>query len=112
MWGAISFGTQSFVNVSAASLELYARADSPLDSINIGIELGGVILPQLSLSHYLPASYNCSLPAGWAHAPVSVPLKDLLAGSALTSGQPLRFNLKNSYHDGATCYVDDVRLVY
>lgn len=110
LWGAISFGTQQYTNASVAALELYVRADSPLDSINIGIELADYILPQLSLSHYLPSSYNCSLPSGWAHAPVTVPIADLLAGSIVTSGQPLRFNLKNSYKDGATVYVDNVRL--
>ena len=111
MWGAISFGTTHFSAVSAASLELYIRANSPLDSINIGIELGDEILPQLSLSYYLPASYNCSLPSTWATAPVPVPMKDLLAGSVVPSNQPVRVNLKNSYKDGATVYVDNVRLI-
>ena len=114
LWGALSFGTQSFVPLpspATMALEFFVRADSPLDTINIGVELAGVILPQLSLGHYLPASYNCSLPHEWPHAPVSVPLKDMLAGSVLARGSKVRFNLKNSYKDGATVYVDNVQLV-
>jgi hypothetical protein len=116
LWGAVSFGTKEFEIALPASptklaLEFFIRADSPLDAINIGIEVDDVILPQLSLSHYLPVAYNCSLPSEWSHAPVSVPLRDMLAGSELANGSSVRFNLKNSYQDGETVYVDNVSLL-
>ena len=74
-------------------------------------ELGGVILPQLSLGHYLPPAYNCSLPEAWQHTPITVPLADMLYGKALAEGSNVRFNMKNSYKDGAVVYVDSVQLV-
>jgi hypothetical protein len=113
MWGAIAFGAASFTPPSpaATAVEFYVRADSPLDTINLGIQLNGEILPQLSLGHYLPQVYNCSLPTDWANTPVSVPLADLLDGKAMGAEASVRFNLKNSYQDNATIYVDSMRLV-